>query len=105
MRANEYPARRSRARVAIATCRGTGGYSGVPDPIRVFVNEHPVTVAPGAPALDAARAHDPALAERIAAGAAALTDARGLPVDPAEPLAAGAILRVVSRRTEPDADA
>lgn len=77
----------------------------MPDSIRVFVNERPVTVAPGAPALDAARAHDPALADRIASGAAALADARGLPVDPAQPLAAGAILRVVARRAGPDADA
>lgn len=78
----------------------------MPDPLRVFVNERPVSVPAGATALDAARAHDPALAERLGAGTAALTDARGLPVDPAERLAAGAILRVVSRRAAAaDADA
>jgi hypothetical protein len=78
----------------------------VPGSIRVFVNERPVSLPAGASALDAARAHDPALAERLAAGTASLTDARGLPVDPAAPVAAGAILRGVSRRAvEPDADA
>lgn len=78
----------------------------MPDAIRVFVNERPVSLPAGACALDAARAHDPALADRLAAGTASLTDARGLPVDPAAPLAAGAILRAVGRRAaETDADA
>jgi hypothetical protein len=78
----------------------------VPESIRVFVNEQPVTLPAGATALDAARVLDPALAERLAAGAASLTDARGLPVAPDGPLAAGAILRTVARRaTGPDADA
>ncbi len=78
----------------------------MPDTIRVFVNERAVSLPAGASALDAARALDPALAERLLAGAAALTDARGLPVDPAERLAAGAILRAVARRgSGPDAGA
>lgn len=78
----------------------------MPESIRVFVNERPVTLPAGASALDAARALDPALAERLAAGAASLTDARGLPVAPDGPLAAGAILRTVARRAAgPDADA
>ncbi|MDX2192531.1 MAG: hypothetical protein NW201_04190 [Gemmatimonadales bacterium] len=62
--------------------------------IRVFVNERPVTVPPGADAYAATVAADAALAEALAAGTAGVTDARGLPVDPAAPLVAGAILRV-----------
>jgi hypothetical protein len=78
----------------------------VPESIRVFVNERPVSLPAGASGLDAARALEPALADRLAAGTASLTDARGLPVDPAAPVVAGAILRSVSRRAaEPDADA
>jgi hypothetical protein len=77
----------------------------VPDAIRVFVDGRPVTLPAGATALDAARAHDPALAGRLAAGEARLTDARGLPVEPGAPVTAGSILRAVARRTaESDAD-
>lgn len=77
-------------------------------PVRVFVNERAVLVPAGATALDAVRAADPALAERVAAGAAALTDARALPVAADAPVAAGGILRVRPTRPGPggaDADA
>ena len=67
------------------------------DPIRVYVNEQPVDVAPGAPAEAAVRALDPALADAVADGAAQLTDGRGIAVPPAAPLAAGAILRARHR--------
>jgi hypothetical protein len=62
-------------------------------PIRVYVNEEPVDVPPGAPAEEALRRFDAALADAVARGAAQLTDARGLPLAPETPLAAGAILR------------
>lgn len=77
------------------------------DPIRVYVNEHPVDVAPGAPAEAAVRALDPALADAVSAGAAQLTDGRGIAVAPDAPLAPGAILRAArrARRAPADADA
>jgi hypothetical protein len=76
-------------------------------PIRVFVNEQPVDVAPGSAAVAAVRALDPALADAIAAGSARLTDARGLDVAPEATLAAGDILRAArpARRASADADA
>lgn len=67
----------------------------MPEAIRVFVNERPVSVPPGAAVLDAVRALDPGLAESLAAGRAHATDARGVAVASAAPLAAGAILRVI----------
>jgi hypothetical protein len=75
--------------------------------IRVFVNDRPVDVAPGATAVDAVRAADPALADAVAAGVARLTDARGIELSADTPLAAGHILRVVrpARRAPVDADA
>jgi hypothetical protein len=75
-------------------------------PIRVYVNEEPVDVPPGAPAEDALRQFDPALADAVARGAAQLTDARGLPLAPGTPLEAGAILRArQSARRSGHADA
>jgi len=73
---------------------------------RVFVDAHPVDVAPGATARDAVAARDPALLPRLDDGSAYLTDARGIRLDPGAPLAAGAILRVVkSARRSAGADA
>jgi len=69
--------------------------------IRVFVNERAVSVAAGATALDAVRALDPALADRLAAGDAALTDGRALPVAPDAPVGQGSILRVVGAGRRP----
>lgn len=80
----------------------------MPEAIRVFVNERAVSVPPGAAVLDAVRALDPGLAERLAAGRAYATDARGVPVESAAPLGAGAILRVIvpaRRGAEDDASA
>lgn len=75
-------------------------------PMRAFVNEQPVSVPEGAPALVAVEALDPALAARVAAGEAYLTDGRGIRVAGDTRLAAGAILRVViTARGAPDADA
>lgn len=73
--------------------------------IRVYVNERGVTVPAGASALDAVRAADPALAERVARGEAALADGRLVPLAPDAPLAGGAILRATSTaRRAPGAD-
>ncbi|HEU5170542.1 MAG TPA: hypothetical protein VFU46_08385 [Gemmatimonadales bacterium] len=66
-------------------------------PLRVYVNERPVDLPPGADAAAAVRALDPGLADAIAAGGVLLTDGRGIPVEPHAPLAAGSILR--ARRT------
>lgn len=67
-------------------------------PLRAFVNGRAVDVSPGGSALDAVRAHDPALADQVAAGTRALTDSRGLPVTADGPVFAGAIYRVVPVR-------
>ncbi len=77
------------------------------EPIRVWVNERPVDVAPGAPAEAAVRALDPALADAVAAGVAQLTDGRGIDVAPDTPLSPGFILRAArrARRAPADADA
>ena len=80
----------------------------MPEAIRVFVNERPVSVPPGAAVLDAVRAFDAVLADRLAAGGAYATDGRGVPVEPAAILGAGAILRVIvpaRRGAEDDASA
>ena len=67
---------------------------------RVYVNERPVDVAPGASAAAAVRAADPELGAAVTAGAAYLTDGRGVRIEPDAPVAAGTILRVV-RSTRP----
>ncbi|MGH7628829.1 MAG: hypothetical protein ACREOF_05465 [Gemmatimonadales bacterium] len=76
-------------------------------PIRVYVNEQPVDIAPGASAEAAVRALDPALADAVSAGAARLTDGRGIDVAPEAPLVPGSILRAArrARRASADADA
>ena len=72
--------------------------------MRIFINEKPFDLAPGATVSDAIRAYDPALASRV--DGLLLTDARGLPLTPADSLVAGSILRVGrSARTAVDADA
>ena len=50
----------------------------MPTELRCFVNERPVTLAPGATVRDAVQAFDPALAAKVAAGGAYVTDARAL---------------------------
>ncbi len=78
----------------------------MPDILRCFVNERAVSLSPGATALDAVAAFDPALAARVSRGEAYVTDARALRVTGDQLLAAGAILRViVSSRAADDADA
>jgi hypothetical protein len=81
--------------------------TGQPEPLTVFVNERPVRVPRGAGAADAARVHDPTLAEPLTSGQAYLTDGRGIRIDPDTPLTPGDIIRVIvrSRRAEPHADA
>jgi len=64
--------------------------------IRVFVNERPVSVAPGASVRDAVEVLDRELAELVGRGAAYVTDGVGRPVDAADPVReGGAIFRVV----------
>ncbi len=63
--------------------------------VRVFVNERPVTVAPGASVEDAVAAFDPRLAARLAAGAAYVTDGVGRRTPAGAGVTAGAIFRVV----------
>ena len=72
--------------------------------LRVFVNEHPVTVARGATVADAVEAFDRELAGLLASGAAYATDGVGRPVDVRDPIGeGGAIFRVVvtARRGPP----
>lgn len=66
--------------------------------VRVYVNGRGVDAPVGGSALDAVRAADPELADRVAAGARALTDSRGLPVPAQAALYEGAIFRVVASR-------
>ncbi len=63
--------------------------------MRVFVDEHPVTVAPGATAVEAIAVRDPDLQREVEAGSAYVTDGTGGVVTPNTVLAAGSILRVV----------
>lgn len=63
--------------------------------IRVFVNERSVTVPPGATALDAVAAFDPALAAAVGSGDAYLTDGRMIRLDAGAGMVAGSIVRVV----------
>jgi hypothetical protein len=65
------------------------------DGLTAFVNDRLVRVQPGADAMAAVAALDPALAERVRAGTAYLTDGRGIRCAPDAPLVPGAILRVV----------
>lgn len=74
--------------------QGTPG----PSDVRVYVNEHGVSVAPGSTALDAVRAFSVEQASLVAAGSARLTDSRGLPIDAACPVSGGLILRVLPVR-------
>ena len=75
------------------------------DPIRVFVNAGVVDLPAGAAVVDAVRATDASLLEKIASGAAYVTDGRGVAIDPSALLASGAILRIVVRAGARSADA
>ncbi|MBI3981785.1 MAG: hypothetical protein HY337_02660 [Gemmatimonadetes bacterium] len=63
--------------------------------IRVFVNEQPVDVLPGAELRVAVAALDPALAAALGDGRAYATDGVGRQVQPSEPVVTGTIIRVV----------
>lgn len=71
--------------------------------MRVFVNERPVDVPPGATVAAAVSAFDATLGAALTTGSARATDARGIEVDPATLLHAGSILRVLPQRTGADA--
>ena len=75
--------------------------------IRVFVNTGRVDLPAGANVVDAVRAADPSLVDKISSGAAYVTDGRGIEIDPSTLLESGAILRVVvrARARSTDADA
>ena len=66
--------------------------------LRVYVNEHGVSVPAGAAAIDAVRALFPEQADDIDAGRARVTDSRGLPISADTPLHGGAIFRVLPVR-------
>ena len=66
--------------------------------VRVYVNERGVTVAAGATALDAVRAHSEEQANALSTGTARLTDSRGLPIDAGTVVSGGLILRVLPVR-------
>ena len=79
----------------------------MPETLRCFVNEKPLTLPPGAAVRDAVAAFDPALGDRFARGEAYVTDARGIRVTAEHLLTGGAILRVVvsARAAVDDPDA
>lgn len=64
-------------------------------PLRVYVNEHPLTVPPGATVATALEAFDAEQGPRADGGATTVTDGRGIPVALDAPLSGGAILRVI----------
>ena len=64
--------------------------------LRVFVNERPVDVAPGATVRDAVEALDRGLSDLLTTAAAYVTDAVGRMVDAGDPVGeAGGVFRVV----------
>jgi hypothetical protein len=69
--------------------------------LRVYVNERPVVLPPGARARDAIAAADPGLKAASEAGELVATDGRGIALDLDAPLENGAILRAMrsSRQT------
>lgn len=73
------------------------------DPIRCFVNERAVGLAPGATVRDAVQAFDAALLARVGRGEAYVTDGRAIRIPLDAPVPAGSILRViVSARAQTD---
>ncbi|HET7600208.1 MAG TPA: hypothetical protein VFK09_07930 [Gemmatimonadales bacterium] len=75
------------------------------EPVRVYVNERPVEVEPGATVRAAVAAADAALAAALDQGRAYATDGRGIRIGPERTLSTGAIVRVVLAARRPDADA
>ena len=69
-----------------------------PETLRVFIDARGVDVPPGAKAIDAVEALDPAVAAAIRGGEKVLTDSRGLPIDGASALESGAIFRIIPKR-------
>jgi hypothetical protein len=69
--------------------------------VRVFVNERPVSVPPGAKVQDAVAAFDESLADQITSGAAYVTDGVGRRAQPDSAIEPGAIIRVVVSARRP----
>lgn len=69
-----------------------------PETLRVFIDAKGVDVRPGATAIDAVEAFDPAMASAVRAGDRILTDSRGLPIEATAALESGAIFRLLPRR-------
>jgi len=76
-----------------------------PTTLRAYVNERGVSVPPGASALDAVRAFDPAEADALSLGARRLTDSRGLPIASESEVHGGAIYRLLTVRESMPVDA
>ncbi|MEP6473423.1 MAG: hypothetical protein ABJC74_06860 [Gemmatimonadota bacterium] len=77
-------------------------------PLRIYINEKPLTIPAGSTVAMALEAFDPVIAARVNGGAAAVTDGRGLPLTLDTPLSGGAIVRVVggsAHQGGPDAPA
>lgn len=74
------------------------------EPVRIFVDERPLTAPPGSRVLEAVAGGDPELAAALREGRAYLTDGVGRPIEPATPVFPGAIYRVVrsARRPGPE---
>lgn len=73
--------------------------------IRVYVNSSGLDVPPGATALDAVRAWNPAAADEVADGRKVIADSRGLTAAPDSPVHGGAIYRVLPARRRDDREA
>jgi hypothetical protein len=77
------------------------------EPVRIFIDDQGVSVAPGTTMLAAVAGHDPARAERIQSGVAYLTDGRGIRLDAGAAVYQGAIVRIVisARASREESDA
>ena len=76
--------------------------------LRIYINEHPVTVPHGATVASALEAFDATLPDSIGTGRATVTDGRGIAVTLDAPLSGGAILRIIrgsGRASGPATDA
>ena len=71
------------------------------EPIRIFVDERPLTAAPGGSVLEAVAGDDPELAAALREGRAYVTDGVGRPIEPTVTVFPGAIYRVVRSARRP----
>ena len=70
-----------------------------PADVRVYVNDHALSVPHGSTAVDAVRVLSAEQADAVSVGKCRLTDSRGLPIESGRVVSGGFILRVHPVRT------